>query len=660
MKKVIFITFLSIVLLQIKAQDPKGQTVVSFIAPTDSLDEYYTHDDYFGLTATKIVKSLIERDKIPTARRREGMKVYVQSVDRWYKLYDCIGNNCWVEDRVDTLRYGTFSTGKITVQPELSDPSFLYDAYTKAGFQRFGVSKNGLLLAGRRMPAFLNVDALAWIGDRNELLATDGIAFGKDLIVDGDSSAAFGYNLHSTYYNSIVFGRGKDRQNRIKNRYPWSVNFGAFQSIPQIELTEDTIRFNSSVLWWNDAPLSAGGESYSFENGLYEENGTIRLGGELIENTSISRSAETNSASISFSRHAALDRTYLQFNNMGLSARLDESGFNYVLGLDTSLFGDNSLITKRYLLDRVNNALFSETDPIFDVSPAKNITEANISAWNSKQAALVSGSNIKTIKGQSLLGPGDITINMQYQKTLDSSLQWKKQFNREFKIYDDEDGMIYFSSQSGYSNILFTTGQSGYGAPTSDINMTRGQVYISAGPSTNNQAITLTQDGARYYKRQTMNNPSWIPDKAYTDSLTANLIPAGTSNQYVAGDKTLKDFPVKTMVVNIPNANLRTSGTGSRIELLSYMPQNSIVLGATIRFSKFESGSTRLSASIGSSATYPILILTNVEPESVGYNFIPNTTRYGGNVLYFEVTSTNITDTEMTGTLSFAYIPLGL
>lgn len=66
-------------------------------------------------------------------------------------------------------------------------------------------------------------------------------------------------------------------------------------------------------------------------------------------------------------------------------------------------------------LSKANTALqsFTESDPIFMASAAKNITASNISNWNSKQAALVSGTNIKTVNGQSLLGSGDITITAE-------------------------------------------------------------------------------------------------------------------------------------------------------------------------------------------------------------------------------------------------------
>lgn len=62
--------------------------------------------------------------------------------------------------------------------------------------------------------------------------------------------------------------------------------------------------------------------------------------------------------------------------------------------------------------DLTNDSGFitSETDPVFTASAAHGITSSDITSWNDKQAALVSGTNIKTINGNSLLGSGDITI----------------------------------------------------------------------------------------------------------------------------------------------------------------------------------------------------------------------------------------------------------
>lgn len=53
---------------------------------------------------------------------------------------------------------------------------------------------------------------------------------------------------------------------------------------------------------------------------------------------------------------------------------------------------------------------YTETDPIFTASAAYGISSSDITSWDGKQAALVSGTNIKTINNESILGSGNIDI----------------------------------------------------------------------------------------------------------------------------------------------------------------------------------------------------------------------------------------------------------
>lgn len=63
-------------------------------------------------------------------------------------------------------------------------------------------------------------------------------------------------------------------------------------------------------------------------------------------------------------------------------------------------------------LGKADTALqsFTEEDPIFSASAAAGIDSTDIITWNGKQDELVSGTNIKTINNQSLLGSGNINI----------------------------------------------------------------------------------------------------------------------------------------------------------------------------------------------------------------------------------------------------------
>lgn len=69
-----------------------------------------------------------------------------------------------------------------------------------------------------------------------------------------------------------------------------------------------------------------------------------------------------------------------------------------------------------------NNKLDSETDPTVPAH-VKSITSQNITDWNEKQEPLVSGTNIKTINGNSILGSGDLDLseNIEVDTTNDAT-----------------------------------------------------------------------------------------------------------------------------------------------------------------------------------------------------------------------------------------------
>ena len=62
--------------------------------------------------------------------------------------------------------------------------------------------------------------------------------------------------------------------------------------------------------------------------------------------------------------------------------------------------------------DLTNDSGFitTETDPVFSASAAAGITSTDITNWDGKQEELVSGTNIKTINNESLLGNGNISL----------------------------------------------------------------------------------------------------------------------------------------------------------------------------------------------------------------------------------------------------------
>ena len=97
----------------------------------------------------------------------------------------------------------------------------------------------------------------------------------------------------------------------------------------------------------------------------------------------------------------------------GLSRSYTANTRTMTLSVDTSTMAQKSdLPTKTSDLTNDSGFItsYTETDPVFTASAAHGITSTDITNWNSKQTALVSGTNIKTINNESLLGSGNINI----------------------------------------------------------------------------------------------------------------------------------------------------------------------------------------------------------------------------------------------------------
>lgn len=95
-----------------------------------------------------------------------------------------------------------------------------------------------------------------------------------------------------------------------------------------------------------------------------------------------------------------------------------------VEGIKNSYLSADNLDLTSYVSKTELNAAgyissFTETDPTVP-SYVKGITETDITNWNNKQDVLISGTNIKTINNNSLLGSGDISIEEPLIVKLDS------------------------------------------------------------------------------------------------------------------------------------------------------------------------------------------------------------------------------------------------
>lgn len=78
---------------------------------------------------------------------------------------------------------------------------------------------------------------------------------------------------------------------------------------------------------------------------------------------------------------------------------------NIVTGITQDIEEATSGKASTTAVTQVNNALTAHT-----TNSDIHVTTSDKSTWNGKQDALVSGTNIKTVNGNSLLGSGDITV----------------------------------------------------------------------------------------------------------------------------------------------------------------------------------------------------------------------------------------------------------
>ena len=94
----------------------------------------------------------------------------------------------------------------------------------------------------------------------------------------------------------------------------------------------------------------------------------------------------------------------------------DIQGKDYVEGTGINISGETISVDASELdimtkTEANSKFLTGETEPAFNGSVAKNITNNDITYWNAKQNSLISGENIKTINGASILGSGNIAIS---------------------------------------------------------------------------------------------------------------------------------------------------------------------------------------------------------------------------------------------------------
>ena len=173
---------------------------------------------------------------------------------------------------------------------------------------------------------------------------------------------------------------------------------------------------------------------------------------------------------------------------------------------------------------------YTETDPVFNASAAASITSTDISAWNGKQESLVSGTNIKTINGGSILGSGNISIQSDNIFIAEIGTTSYADIDTAFKA-----GKLVIAKSNGTGDVYFPLvldGSTDYGKYVFQVEYNKFvfQYTVDANGWTMEQysipskTSDLTNDSGFINSIKTINNQSLIGSGNITVSTTAAQI----------------------------------------------------------------------------------------------------------------------------------------
>ncbi len=106
MKKIYIVFVMLLSAVAFKAQAQSIVPILGGLVPNDLADKYPTHFETYGLGGYRTVADKGERDVITTARRKQGMLVYVASEDKTYMLKSASPDDTKNVDGVDWVVAG--------------------------------------------------------------------------------------------------------------------------------------------------------------------------------------------------------------------------------------------------------------------------------------------------------------------------------------------------------------------------------------------------------------------------------------------------------------------------------------------------------------------------------------------------------------------------
>jgi len=182
-----------------------GVPITGFISPTDTSDTFATHDSVLGRGGLREVANLVERDAIPSDRRRIGMLVYVFIEQKYYALFGDTTNLSWKDCGSQLGGYDELLASVTDIETELATLDSEFDQISDRLDKLESV-----------VPTYTVSISLASTFESNELVYIGLLPYNLLVPADGECSAVtkvrataeFDIRLDDTSVGSIKFNSG--------------------------------------------------------------------------------------------------------------------------------------------------------------------------------------------------------------------------------------------------------------------------------------------------------------------------------------------------------------------------------------------------------------------------------------------------------------------
>lgn len=182
------------------------------------------------------------------------------------------------------------------------------------------------------------------------------------------------------------------------------------------------------------------------------------------------------------------------FSKVVAGTGLSSSYSSGAITLSSNFSGDYDDLTNKPTIpsktsDLTNDSgyIATETDPVFSASAASGITSSDITSWTGKQDALVSGTNIKTVNSQSIVGSGNVDFygtELPIGTEVDyigSSVPSGWQQIEDYAIYEINTGKLWIDNKPIYRGVAHASSVSSTGTTIGVIDNLDTIVSISGG-----------------------------------------------------------------------------------------------------------------------------------------------------------------------------------